>query len=273
MDHKAAEIHKERIYYKTIKLAKEKSLISLGDNILVVCAGHQDKKILESHGFTNVTISNLDERLEKDEFAPYEYSYQNAEDLSFEDNAFDWVIVHAGLHHCYRPHRALLEMLRVGKRGAIVFEARDSTILRIGKKFNLVPTYEIEAVIGNNLKYGGVANSTIPNYIYRWKEREIESILDTYFPNFSDNKVHYFYNLRLPTKRISIVSSAIKRIAMYTALIPLRILCAIFPKQSNEFCFIMEKGHTLHNWLKKENDVVVINPDVIKNDFDLGKSI
>jgi len=272
LDHKVAEIHKERIYYKTIKSAKESSLISVNDNILVVCAGHQDKRILESQGFKNVTISNLDERLDNDEFAPYQYSYQNAEDLSYGDDAFDWVIVHAGLHHCYRPHRALLEMLRVGKKGAIVFEARDSSIMRIGKKYNLVPTYEIEAVIGNDLKYGGVANSSIPNYIYRWKEREIESILNAYFPNFQDNKVHYFYNLRLPTKRISIVNSPIKRMAMHAFLIPLRILCAIFPKQSNEFCFIMKKGTQLHSWLKVENGAVVINPDVIKKDFNLDKS-
>lgn len=273
MDHKAAEIHKQRIYYKTIKSAKESSLISINENILVVCAGHQDKRILELNGFKNVTISNLDERLENDEFQPYSYSFEDAEDLSFEDDSFDWVIVHAGLHHCYRPHRALQEMLRVGKKGALVFEARDSFIMRLGKKLKLVPTYEVEAVIDNDLKYGGVANTSIPNYIYRWKEREIESVVNAYFPTIKNNKVHYFYNLRLPTQRISFVSSPIKRFVMLAALIPLRILCAIFPKQSNEFGFLIAKGSELQDWLKEENGKIEIDPVALGKDYDINKRL
>lgn len=273
MDHQAANIHKERIYYKSIKSAKESSLISTDDSILVICAGHRDKKILELNGFTKVTISNLDDRLEKNEFAPFEYSYQDAEDLSFEDNSFDWVLVHAGLHHCYRPHRALLEMLRVGKKGAIVFEARDGFLIRQAKKFNLVPTYELESVIDNDLKYGGVANTDIPNFIYRWKEREIESILNAYFPTFKDNKVHYFYNLRLPTQRISFIKSPLKRYFLLALMIPVKIFCTLFPKQSNEFGFIMQKGTELHNWLKHENGQVKINPENVKKDFDINKKL
>jgi ubiquinone/menaquinone biosynthesis C-methylase UbiE len=52
-----------------------------------------------------------------DEFAPFSWSFQDAEQLSFEDEAFDYVFVHAGLHHCASPHRALLEMYRVARRG------------------------------------------------------------------------------------------------------------------------------------------------------------
>ena len=273
MDHKAANIHKDRIYYKGIKSASESGLIPTSDSILVVCGGHNDKKTLEVHGYQNVTISNLDDRLEANEFAPYSYSFQDAEDLSFEDQSFDWVLVHAGLHHCYRPHRALLEMLRVSRKGAIVFEARDSFTLRLAKKFDLVPTYEIPAVIDNDFKYGGVANTSIPNYIYRWKEREIESILDTYYPTFSDNKVHYFYSLRLPTQRIAFIKSPIKRAITKLAMIPIKIFCILFPKHSNEFGFVMTKGSKLQDWLKKNGGVVDIDVEKLKKDFDTEKRL
>ena len=37
--------------------------------------------------------------------------------FGFEDGAFDFVVVHQGLHHCHSPHRGLLEMYRVARRG------------------------------------------------------------------------------------------------------------------------------------------------------------
>ncbi len=270
MDHKIAPIRKERIYYKTIKSSKEKAIISENDSFLVVCGGHTDKKVLEANGLANVTISNLDDRLSDNEFSPYKYSYQDAENLSFEDACFDWVIVHAGLHHCYRPHLALHEMLRVAKKGAIVFEARDNTIIKFGKKLRIVPTYEIEAVIGNNMKYGGVANTDIPNFIYRWTESEVDGVLNSLYPIYSDNKVHYFYNLRLPTDRIKVIVSPFKRFIMSSLMLPLKLFCFLFPKQSNEFGFIMVKGNKLHPWLQNNNGEIKINPESVKKGFDIS---
>ena len=71
--------------------------------ILVVCGGEHDRDILMECGFTHVTISNLDERVVGDEFHPFQWFFQDAESLSFADNSFDFVFVHAGLHHCASP--------------------------------------------------------------------------------------------------------------------------------------------------------------------------
>ncbi len=93
-------------------------------SILVIGGGETDRSVFNLLGFANVTISNLDERVIGDEFAPYQWSYQKAEQLSYGDREFDFVVVHAALHHCESPHRALLEMYRVAKIGAIAFESR-----------------------------------------------------------------------------------------------------------------------------------------------------
>lgn len=42
-----------------------------------------------------------------------EYSRQNAECLSFVDNAFDYLLVKEALNHCPRPWMALYEAFRV----------------------------------------------------------------------------------------------------------------------------------------------------------------
>jgi ubiquinone/menaquinone biosynthesis C-methylase UbiE len=46
--------------------------------------------------------------------------------MAFDDNSFDFAIVHNGLHHCYSPHRGLLELYRVSRQGILVFEPRDT---------------------------------------------------------------------------------------------------------------------------------------------------
>lgn len=62
--------------------------------ILVVGGGETDRAVFQSLGFTNVVISNLDSRLKGDEFAPFQWSCQKAEELSFEPDTFDYVVVH-----------------------------------------------------------------------------------------------------------------------------------------------------------------------------------
>ena len=79
-------------------------------------------------------------------------------------SSFDWAIVHAGLHHCASPHRGLLEMCRVARKGVVVMEARDSMLIRLAARVGLVPNYELETVAIANFAIGGLRNSAIPNY-------------------------------------------------------------------------------------------------------------
>ena len=51
-----------------------------------------------------------------------EFSRQNAENLTFDDDSFDYVLIKEALHHFPRPWLALYESLRVCRKGVILFE-------------------------------------------------------------------------------------------------------------------------------------------------------
>jgi len=261
---------KKRIYFKTLNSIIDKGKISISDKILIVCGGEYDKKVLCELGFNDVTISNLDIRMNENSFDPYKWNFLDAENLELEPDSFDWVFVHAGLHHCYSPHKAIIEMLRIGRKGILVFEARDSWIMKLAIKFKLVPEYEIEAVIGNKMKFGGVANSIIPNHIYRWRENEIEKIVKSYLPQYKNNLIEYFYHLRLPYQRLSISKTSYKIKLAKLISIPLRIIIFFFPKLSNEFCFFVRKGDILHDWLSMENELIQLNKNYLQLQYKLS---
>jgi hypothetical protein len=77
------------------------------------------------------------------------------------------------LHHCASPHRALLEMYRVARKAAAVFEARDSLMMRSAIALGFTGDFELEAVSGEGYESGGLNNGPIPNSNFRWTEREV----------------------------------------------------------------------------------------------------
>src|SRR5882672_5446099 len=133
------------LYPRLVRQLLRDECLSTRDTVLVVCGGALDREVLIAHGFTDVTISNLDDKV-YGALAPFAWSHEDAEKLSYADNAFDIALAHAGLRHCHSPHRALLEMHRVARKLVVVFEARDSLAMRIAKRLGFTPNYEIEAV-------------------------------------------------------------------------------------------------------------------------------
>lgn len=207
---------------------------------LVVAGGPQDRAALLEVGFSDVTISNLDTRMTGHEFAPYQWALVDAENLPMENGAFDQVIDHMGLHHCGSPHRALLEMYRVARRGILVFENRDSWTLRMATRLGLVPTFEFDAVRGNDFQFGGYRNSNIPNHVYRWTERGVHTTICSADPAHKID-VRFFYNLRYPIERLN-TFKGMKRWVLRAAHLPFSLYAKIVPKQANEFAFFVNKG-------------------------------
>jgi SAM-dependent methyltransferase len=235
-------------------------------SILIVGAGETDREVFSSLGFTNVTISNLDARLIGNEFAPYQWSYQQAEQLSYDKESFDFVVVHAALHHCESPHRALLEMYRVAKKGLIAFESRDSLLMRFLEIADLTPSYEHVAVYYNDGKFGGVNNTEIPNYIYRWTEREIEKTISTYAP-YAKHSFNYRYDNDVPSSAALEQKGIWKRIIISTVKPFYQLFTILFPKQQNLFAFYVQKPNIpqdIYNWLKMDDGVIVFNYDWAK---------
>ena len=227
---------------------------------LLVCGGGTlDKNILGKAGFSNVTISNLDSRMAGNEYAPFKWSFENAEQLSFEDSSFDYVVIHAAIHHASSPHKVITEMYRVASKGILAFEARDSFVMRLMEKFGFAQVYEHAAVYYNGCKFGGVNNTEIPNYIYRWTEREIEKTIKSYAPAFQHRFIYRYgsalpYSPKLERNKIKYFMIMLARPFYY-------LFTRIFPRQQNLFAFFVEKPdiqYRLFPWLnfdKKKNKI------------------
>jgi hypothetical protein len=80
----------------------------------------------------------------------------------------------------------------------LAFVSRDSFLMRFLEKFNLTQVYEHAAVNYNNGKYCGRNNTEIPNFVYRWTEREIEKIIQTYAPYYK-HRIKYRYGTAFPS--------------------------------------------------------------------------
>jgi SAM-dependent methyltransferase len=231
--------------------------IPLDDSILVVCGSGDDGAILQSIGFRNVTISNLDDRANGVE--PYKWAHQDAEQLTFTDASFDWVIVHSGLHHCGSPHKALIEMYRVCRKGLIAMEARDSLLMRLSVALGQTPQFENISIAING--YGGLRNGPLPNFIYRWTEREVRKTIETAAPHH-EHDVRFFYRLDVPNYRL-VMLSPVKRALGWTLAHAAKVVGFLLPRQGNRFGFCIRKTGRFKPWMDATGERV-------RSDYALG---
>lgn len=212
---------------------------------LAVCAGSAEQDLFVSCGFKNVTLTSLDPSIVKTTQKPFLSSIADVRRLPFEDKSYDWVFVSDGLHHCDSPHAALVEMYRVSKRGVIIIESRDSFCMRLAVRGGFADTYERGAVAANNGLCGGVNFTNIPNFVYRWTEKEFRKTIScadpTGVPTF-----HFHYGFNPPVCR----HTGLGRL-FYKAFISLaHFVLKLFPKQSNSFAMVALRPKQLHPWLE-----------------------
>ncbi len=242
------------------------SVMNRDQAILCVCAGDSEHDVFSQLGFTNVTISNLDERMTADSFKPFAWSFEDAQNLTFGDASFDVVFVADGLHHCASPHRGLTEMYRVARESVIVVESRDSLLMRLANRLGLSPEYELEAVIDHRFQYGGVDNKPIPNFIFRWTEREFEKTLNSFDP-VGPRRYAYFYDLNLPYDAAKFRKSRLKHWVITLAEPFLRLGLRLFKKQCNTLAMVATKPGDLWPWLQQGHGNVVFNQDYARKYF------
>jgi SAM-dependent methyltransferase len=259
-------------YVDTLRKLLDRGILARDSSILSVCGSFRDRDCLVEAGLRQATISNLDERITGNEFAPYQWSRQDAEQLDFADESFDFCIAHNGLHHCRSPHRALLDMYRVARKGVLVFEPLDNLITRLGARLGLGQRYEIAAVAGSGYACGGLRNTVVPNYVYRWTPREIEKAIHSYAP-FSEHQIAYFYQFRFPWEASGLARRRLRRL-IYFALVPLtRLVTWIYPPASNNFAFLVLKPRIpeqLHPWLKHEDGQITLRKEWVEQRYRAG---
>lgn len=256
--------HRDLELYMTVFDFYLKSISSIPfeptDQILVVCGGELDKKILQTAGLKNVTITNLSEHDAANNYSNYRWEKQDAEYLNYQNKSFDWTIVHAGLHHCMSPHKAICEMLRVSRKGIVCIESRDSIILRILKSAGFVSSYEIEAVFLTNGKYGGLRGGEIPNYVYRWTEAEVKKTVRSAEPHYLHD-FKFLYDWRIPTRRFSSSRNIFKKCLSVIGPLFEPVLKLVLKRQGNCFAFIITNTGKLQPWIKAKSDSFMLDMD------------
>jgi SAM-dependent methyltransferase len=266
-----AKTHPEaaEFYLATLRWLLAKGILNREMRVLVACGGDLDRDVLNELGFQVVTISNLDADAQSDAYRPFSAAKQDVEALTHSDGEFDICIAHNGLHHCVSPHRGLLELFRVARRAVIVFEPRDSLFARLGVKLNLGQQFEVAAVVANGSVAGGVRNTAIPNYVYRWTEREIEKTILSGCP-WGSPRFFYRYALRIPWGRLRMMRNRIF-FWIVRALQPLlQLVFWIFPKQANGFAFIIlkpEMPKDIRPWLELRDGRIVLNQKWIDKNY------
>ena len=255
-------------YRGVLERLLEQEVLTRDMSVLVVAGGPADRDALRDAGFERVLISNVDRSLAARGLEPYEWSYQDAENLQFEDGSFDVAVVSAGLHHCRSPHRALLELYRVARVAAIALESRDSSLMRLAVRLGAVDEYELAAVAAHGLQSGGVANTSTPNYVYRWSEREVEKTVASFAPH-ARHRIHFFREFELPETLLDRDRGT--RAGVLRAAAPfVSAITRVLPRQANLFAFVIEKPRVpddLQPWMRLEDGVLRPDPDMVERRY------
>ena len=264
---RAEEIERRGFYRRTLERLLAERVLDPAMSVLVVAGGRIDQQVFQELGFDSVTISNIDDSLTSEAFRPYEWSFQDAENLTYPDESFDFAVVSAALHHCHSPHRAVLEMYRVARRGLLALESRDSLLMRAAIAAGVVDEYEVTAVLANGFRSGGVRNSSIPNFVYRWTEREVTKMIASHAP-FARHRVIFYREFQLPFSVLDLRTNR-RRAALVRLLQPLVTgVTRMFPRQGNLFAFAVlkpELPRDLFPWLKVADGGLAPDEDWIRS--------
>jgi hypothetical protein len=242
------------MYSKSLHFLLEKGFLKYSDSILVLAGGAYDKQSMLDANLKNVTISNLDYHDGYNgytDYAPYQWKRIDAECISENDNSYDWVIIHAGLHHLAIPALGVCEMFRVARKGILCIEARDNFLMKLAVKLGLTSDFELEAVFVSDGSFGGYRWGPIPNYVYRWTEREFEKTVNSFVPTHNHD-FFYIYDIRLPVERYAMSKNFLMPIILWTLLRLKNVFKLLFPKQGNQFAFIALKNLSLKPWLTSD---------------------
>ena len=218
-------------------------------NILLISGSNEEIKILRDLGYTklsNTFFNSKDNKVFENNGLVLNKNLFNedARNLKFNSNSFDYVITNATLHHIDLPHKAITELYRVANKGVLIIESNDSVIMTFACKLNLAEEFELSSVKNNS---GGLLDKGIPNYVYRWSEREVFKLLNSFNPEKVHNiKFNYENDLTNIKSKKKILYIPLKIIIFFA-----KIFFLIFKKQQNCLSIFIDKSGSIDRWDKK----------------------
>ena len=229
-----------------------KNYIDIKSNFLLISASLHEVEILRELGYSNFSITyHKDE--EKNQFLNYGFRENidlfkaDLRNLVFSDKSFDYVITNATIHHVDLPHKAITELYRIAIKGALIIESNDSLTLRLASKAKLAEEFEVSSI--NEAKNsGGLLDTAVPNYVYRWTEREILKLLKSFDPK-NVNFVDFDYANDLTNLKIK--DNYIKNIFLKFLIIAGKTFFFFFKKQQNCMSIYIDKTKTKKRWPEK----------------------
>jgi ubiquinone/menaquinone biosynthesis C-methylase UbiE len=267
---------KSRDQFRAVFLRHLKTChIDTNEKLLVIGGSWQDAELLMCAGFKDISLSNFQLELEEDAHSNFRANVKllaiDAEQINLPDGSFDCVFAHEVLHHCRSPHRSLCEMLRVARKHVVVLEPNDSFSMRVLTWAGFSFPYEIFSVVYHGYEGGGVRDSCIPNFIFRWSANELRKTVSSYlaeydflahtYPYWDFNVDENELSMRKET-RIHAITSVMGAKTFLAVLRAFQIVLNGMPilrRQGNKFFCCIEKTGGLRPWLTIGNDKVRFN--------------
>jgi len=252
--------------------------IDTNKKLLVIGGSCQDVELLKCAGFNDITLSNFQSELEEEQEPHTDLSAKvkllaiDAEQIDLPDGSFDCVFAHEVLHHCRSPHRALCEMLRVASRHVVLLEPNDSLSMRALTWAGFSFPFEIFSVVYHEYQAGGVRDSCVPNFIYRWNANEVRKTVSSYLAEYLFQAHAYpYWDFNVDEKELAMrketrIHAITSIIGAKTFLVVLRTIqkalnaIPVLRRQGNKFFCCIEKTGQLRPWLIAEGSKIAFNP-------------
>ena len=168
--------HKRMLEPVKAFIGKNSTWLTIGDGRF----GTEARFINDNGGTAHASDINI-ELLAKSKDMGYinKYSAQNAENLSFKSNKFDYVLIKEAVHHFEKPWKGLYEAFRVAKIAVIIIEPKDTNPHGNGlrkKLFNFLK-YFIKYLFKKNPNIYSYSFEEVGNFVYSMENRELEKFI------------------------------------------------------------------------------------------------
>ena len=196
-----------------------------------------------------------------------DFRRENAEQLSFADDSFDFALCKEAYHHFPRPMIALYEMLRVSRKAAILIEPADWLPSPMPRRVLQFLKNSVKRGLKRPIPHPDTGNyEVIGNYVYNVSEREIQkAALGLHLPTVGFKRFHDLYVEGVEFEKADERSELLKKLKKGIAKNDL--LCKLGLSIRNRICAVIFKKAPDAGLRKRMSDKGFALIDLPKNPY------